>query len=275
MYTYKGKTALVTGASSGIGVEFARALAERGMHLILVARREDRLKTLATELENKYSIKVEVLAADLSQPGIANSLYQETQKRGLAVDMLVNNAGFSTFGDFETISAEHEQAEILVNVATLVDLTHVFVPAMLTKGDGAVINTASVGGFTPIARQAVYAATKAFVLSFSEALWVEYRQRGVRVFALCPGGVSTEFADVIDVSVNMAALMATPEWVVAAGLKAFERGKHFVIPGTINYIYAGILPRLLPRGLFVRLFSYFAKIVLRQNTQPSVITAKN
>lgn len=261
MYIYKGKTALITGASSGIGEAFARMLAARGMHVVLVARSEARLKALAAELAQQHGVRTSVIVADLSLPAATRHIYETVKQQGLIIDMLVNNAGFSTYGNFETISPALEQAEIAVNVASLVDLTHAFVPAMLERGDGAVINVASVGSFFSLAKQAVYASTKSFVLSFSEALYVEYRQRGVRVFALCPGAVDTGFNDVI--KVDIAVKGDTPERVVAAGLRAFERGRHYVIPGTLNYISAGIVPRLMPRGLFARLFASFTSRVVK------------
>ncbi len=265
MYTYKNKTALITGASSGIGASFARALAERGMNVVLVARSEDKLRELAAQLTEQHGRQAQMVVADLSLPGAAQQVFAAISALGLTVDLLVNNAGFSTYGDFETISPAREQAEIAVNVAAVVDFTHAFVPAMLTRGEGAIINVASVGAFVPIARQAVYAATKAFVLSFGEALWVEYRKRGIRVFTLCPGGTETEFANVIEVDVALK--LDTPQSVVTRGLKAFERGRHFVVPGPANYFSVVVLPRLMPRGLFARLFAFFARQMLKPRGQ--------
>ncbi|MBA3947947.1 MAG: SDR family oxidoreductase [Herpetosiphonaceae bacterium] len=262
MYDYKGKRALVTGASSGIGASFAQALAQRGMNLVLVARSEDKMRKLADELKLAHGVEVVVIGADLSQTGSAKTVYEATQRQNLPIDMLVNNAGFSTFGGFDTIPAAKEQEEIAVNVASLVDMTHAFLPAMLAKGDGAILNVASTGAFLSLPRQAVYGATKAFVLSFSEALYEEYRKRGVRIFALCPGPVATQFAEVAEVDFKTKA--ATPQQVVEAGLKAFERGRHYVIPGAMNYVQANLLPRLLPRNLLVRL----VEVVSRQVIQP-------
>ena len=269
MYDYKGKRALITGASSGIGASFAQALAQRGMNLVLVARSEDKMQKLADELKRSHGVEVAVIGADLSQAGSAKTVYEATQSQNLPIDMLVNNAGFSTFGNFETIPPSKEQEEIAVNVATLVDLTHAFLPAMLTKGDGAILNVASTASFLSLPRQAVYGATKAFVLSFSEALYEEYRKRGVRVFALCPGAVATEFAEVAQVDFTTKA--HPPQQVVEVGLKAFERGRHYVIPGAMNYVQANVLPRLLPRNLLVRL----VEVVSRQAIKPRSKTQPN
>lgn len=271
MYSYKGKTALITGASSGIGAVFARELAARGMNLILVARTEERLRSLAAELTQKHSIKAEVITADLAQPGIAKTLYQETQNRQLTVDMLVNNAGFSTYGSFESIAPEKEQHEIAVNIATLVDLTHVFIPAMLARGDGAVINLASTAAFVPVPRQAVYGGTKAFVLSFSEALSAEYRGRGIRVFALCPGTTITGFFD--EINVHNPAGAQTPEQVVVAGLRAFERGRHFAITGFMNNAQM-LMPRFLPRALVLRVADNVSKNMMKPRSAPNKTAAK-
>ncbi len=201
MYTYKGKTALITGASSGIGSVMARELAQHGMNLVLVARSEGPLISLASELSQQHQIRTEVIALDLSERGVASLLLAETKRRNLHIDMLVNNAGFSTYGVFDTIEPEKEQAEIALNVSTLVDLTHQFIPDMLTRGEGAVINVASIVSLLPFPRQAVYAATKAFVLSFSQSLYAEYRQSGIRIFALCPGPTATPFFDEINVHI--------------------------------------------------------------------------
>ncbi len=197
MFAYRGKTALVTGASAGIGAEFARALAARGSDVILVARSQERLRALADELARDFGVRAEVIAADLTRADAARDLYAEAEVRGLTVDLLINNAGFGTHGPFETLAPARDHAEVMLNVAAVVDLTHLFLPAMLKRGDGAVINVASTASFQPVPYMAVYGATKAFVLSFSEALWAECRGRGVRVLALCPGTTATEFFDVV------------------------------------------------------------------------------
>ncbi len=247
-YTYKGKTALVTGASSGIGEAFARELAARGMDLVLVARSEDKLRALAAELARGHGIRADVIAADLGREGAAERLYDEVGALGMRVDMLLNNAGFGTHGPFETLSPDRDHAEVMLNVSAVVDLSHAFLPAMVERGDGAVINVGSTAGFQPLPYMAVYGATKAFVLSFSEALWAEYRGRGVRVLALCPGATETPFFGVVGAEEASVGRRRAPQQVVATGLRALERGHGSAIDGAFNYWLAQT-PRLAPRGL--------------------------
>jgi len=247
-YTYKGKTVLVTGASSGIGEAFARELAARGMDLVLVARSEDKLRTLAAELARGHGIRAETVAADLGGEGTAARLYDEVEGLGMRVDMLLNNAGFGTHGPFETLSPDRDHAEVMLNVSAVVDLSHAFLPAMVERGDGAVINVSSTAGFQPLPYMAVYGATKAFVLSFSEALWAEYRGRGVRVLALCPGATETPFFGVVGAEEASVGRRRAPQQVVATGLRALERGRGSAIDGAFNYWLAQT-PRLAPRGL--------------------------
>jgi uncharacterized protein len=272
MYNYHGKTALITGASTGIGASFARQLAAQGMNLVLVARSEQRLQALATELSKEHRVKVEVIPADLSRPGTAANIYETTRQRGINVDMLINNAGISTFGDFDTISPQKQQEEIAINVASVVDMTHAFIPGMLEKGEGAIINVASIVGFFPLPNQAVYGATKAFVLSFSEALFVEYEKRGIKVFTLCPGPVATEFFESMGASPTTKA--ATPDEVVKVGLKAFQKGRHYVTPGVVNSIQANWLPRLLWRSAMARLVGSVSKRIMRSHSPEVAATAQ-
>jgi uncharacterized protein len=248
---YSGKTALITGASSGIGAAFARELAKREMNLVLVARSVDKLQALAAQLRHQYGIWVEVITADLSREGAGLHIYEQTQARNLHVDMLVNNAGFSTHGNFESIAPDRDHQQVMLNVVSVVDLTHAFIPMMLAKAEGTIINIGSTTSFFPLPRQAVYAATKAFVLSFSEALWIEYRQRGIKVLALCPGATDTDFFDAM--GRDVVAGKHSPEKVVRVGLSALERDRHYVIPGLKNSFESNILPRLLPRGVLARL----------------------
>lgn len=187
MFEYRGKVALITGASMGIGAAFARELAARGMNLVLVARSVDRLQALADELTPRHGIRVEVVPADLSQPDAGRAIAETCSRLGLEVHLLVNNAGFGTSGPFHTISPERERDEVMVNVLAVVDLTHRFLPGMRARKAGGIINVASTAAFQPIPYLAVYAASKAFVLSFSEALWAECQEEAVRVLALCPG----------------------------------------------------------------------------------------
>jgi len=251
MFQYQGKTALITGASSGIGQTFAHALAARQMHVVLVARSEERLRTLASDLAQQYAIHAEVLVSDLSKEHAAQSLQQEIERRGLAIDLLINNAGFATNGFFESIAPERDHQQVMVDVTTVVDMAHAFVPSMVAHGEGAIINIASTASFQPLPYMAVYGASKAFVLSLSQALSEEYRGRGLRVLALCPGATETPFFDVAGEAASVGK-KRTPEQVVATGLQALERGRSVVIDGRANALLA-FLPRLLPRWLVARI----------------------
>lgn len=247
MFSYKKQTALITGASGGLGATFAKELAARGMNTILVARSADKLQALATELTAKYQQRNDVIALDLVPAGAAAILAQKISDMGLQVDLLVNNAGFATYGNFESIELQRDRDQILLNIATLVDLTHTFIPQMLERKSGSIINIASVVSFQPVPYMAVYAASKAFVLSFSESLWAEYGDQGIRVLALCPGATATSFHEVA--GQPMPDRISTPEEVVKAGLKALERQQSYVIPGWMNFFLSGIVPRLLPRKM--------------------------
>jgi short-subunit dehydrogenase len=252
MFEYRGRTALVTGASWGIGTAFVRALARRGMDVILVARSTDRLQPLAEEIAREHGARSEVVPADLSaEPSVA-ALRQEVERRGLHVDLLVNNAGFATHGHFETIPADREHAEIMVNVAAVVGLTHAFVPGMLARGCGAVINVASTAAFQPIPFMTVYAATKAFLVSFSYGLAEEYRGRNLRVVALCPGPTETNFFEVANAQQAAVGRLRTAEQVVATGLLALERGRTFAVDGGMNAV-SGYFARMLPASFTARM----------------------
>lgn len=249
MNFYKNKTVLITGASSGIGAEFARVLARKGCDLILVARREEKLRALADEFIAKYSIQAHVIARDLAQEWAARDLEHEINERGLRVDILINNAGFATQGDFETTDAELLHAQVMLNVTAVMDLARVFLPAMVERKSGVIVNVASTAGFLPLQTQAVYGATKAFVLSWSEALWAENRERGVKVLALCPGATDTEFFE--RVGRDVAAPKDTPAVVVQSAMKALSRGDSTVVVGRANKLAANVLPRILPRETLV------------------------
>ncbi|MCS7032194.1 MAG: SDR family oxidoreductase, partial [Gloeomargarita sp. SKYG116] len=231
-FTYTGKTALVTGASTGIGAVFARELAQRGCSLILTARSQERLAALADELQNTHKIPVRIYPADLRSPEAVNTLIQQVQQSGQPVDILVNNAGFSTCGWFHTIDPAQDAALIQVNIAALVALTHAFLPAMVARRSGLVINVASVLGFYPLPYQATYSASKAFVRSLTEALWAEYQGTGVRFFALCPGPTATEFFDRMGRDIRMQKM--SPEAVVQFALRAIEGNQPWGIPGWQN-----------------------------------------
>ncbi len=240
--------ALVTGASSGIGAAFARALHSRGEKLILVARRGDRLRALADELGGESAATA--IAADLSQPGCGARLAAEVQERRLAVDLLVNNAGVGDAGPV----AEADPARLIgmvdLNARAIVEVTRAFLPAMIERGQGRIINVASTAAFQPIPSFAVYAASKAFVLSFTEALSDEVASTGVRVECLCPGLTATEFQEIAhtkNVALNRTPA-ATPEQVVAAALAALDRRRLRVIVGFQNRLIVAV-QRFVPASL--------------------------
>ena len=255
MYDHKNRTALVTGASSGIGAAFARALAARGVAtLVLVARSEDRLEVLAGELRGGgHGTRVEVVPADLGDPEAPTRIKAETDGRGLTVDLLVNNAGIGSYGYFDERDAAGEQEIVAVNVAAVVALTRLYLPEMVARGDGAILNVASTAAFQPVPFMTTYAATKAFVLSFSEALWAENRDRGVRVVCLCPGKTGTNFAEHLESDRGRFERLrqSTSEEVVEGGLRALDGNASFVVVGRANY--AGVLAaRVLPRSVTAR-----------------------
>src|SRR5438552_2408583 len=192
--------ALITGASSGLGAEFARQLARAGKGVVLVARRVDRLEALRVEIERAGGARCHVIAKDLSRLEAPEELVAETTKLGLEVDWLVNNAGFGTAGRFVDLPLAKEREEILLNVHCLVALSRLYAPAMVARRRGSIVNVGSIGSFVPTPYMATYAATKAFVLSFSEALATELAATGVRVLALCPGATKTEFQEVAGVT---------------------------------------------------------------------------
>jgi len=233
-----GSTALVTGASSGIGEQIARGLARRGHGVILVARREDRLTVLADELSRAHDVRAEVIGADLADPVARDALEAKVGELGLDVEVLVNNAGYGGFGAFAEQERERELGMIRLNVEALVDLESRFLPGMVERGRGVVINIASTASFQPIPDNATYAATKAFVLSHGEAVHEELRGSGVGITTVCPGPVKTEFADVAGIGGaedrTPDFVWLTPEQVARAAISGAERGKRVVVPGALN-----------------------------------------
>jgi short-subunit dehydrogenase len=233
-----GSTALVTGASSGIGADVARQLAERGHGVTLVARREDRLAALAEEIESKLHVRAEAIGCDLSDHAGRERLVQELHARGREVSVLINNAGFGSAGPFQDLDLDDELRMVRTNVEAVVHLCGVYVPQMIERGAGAVMNVASTAGFQPLPRQSTYSASKAFVLSFTEVLSSDLKGTGVTATALCPGPVKTEFMDQhegFDVSSPDFVWMSAEE-CARIGVKGLERGKRVVVPGVGNRI---------------------------------------
>jgi short-subunit dehydrogenase len=245
--------ALVTGASSGIGSALARRLARDGKPLVLTARRLDRLEELARELEARAQVPVEVISNDLGRPGGPGALVEELARRGIEVDWLVNNAGFGTAGPFHRLPVERELEEIRVNVRAPVELTGRLLPAMVRRGGGVVMNVSSVAAFGPMPYSATYAATKAFLLSFSEALAVELDGTGVRVVCVCPGFTRTEFQDTAKIDTGMvpAAAWMSAETVADQAVRAATKSG-VVVNGAMNTAFT-VAMRLAPRSLIARL----------------------
>ena len=264
MDNYQDITALVTGASSGIGEALARSLARRGVGgLILVARSVDRLERLAGELRARHGTAATVIRADLSRPSAPAELKAETDRQGLRVDLLVNNAGFGSYGPFEALPLERETDMVAVNVAAVVVLTRLYLPGIIAGGRGGVLTVASTAGFQPTPYMTTYGATKAFVLSFTEGLWAEMRDRGhagVRVSCLCPGGTATEFG--ANVGAERGRFESLPSAsaadVAEAGLDAWERNAPSYIVGRANA--AGAFgTRFAPRAVVARMSASFLR----------------
>jgi short-subunit dehydrogenase len=253
--------ALVTGASSGIGADIARELAARGYGVILVARREDRLKALADELARTHHVRAEVIACDLSDADSRGALPKEIQDRGLIVDILVNNAGFTTMGPVSRANRDAELAMVRTNIEAVVDLCTTFVAGMVARRRGAILNTASTAAFQPLPGQAVYGASKSFVLSYGQALGAEVKAAGVTVTTLCPGPVETGFAETAGMSdEEAAASLPSIMWIPAvkvarAAIDGLAAGRLVVIPGAANKVGAlggHLVPRSWVLPLIVR-----------------------
>ncbi len=244
-------TTLITGASSGIGAAFARRLAALGRNVFLVARSEDKLITLCNELGRISSIRAQYLATDLSKSDSVRNLVEETEKRALNIDMLINNAGFGSMGDFAKLDIDRELNMIDLNIKTLVELTYRFLIPMRELKQGTIINVASTAGFQPVPFMATYAASKAFVLSFSEALWEENRRHGIHVMALCPGVTETNFFEAAQVDRPPMRAAQTAEDVVATALRGLARRKSHVVSGWTNLLMVEV-ERFVPRSVIVR-----------------------
>lgn len=250
-----GSTALITGASSGIGAALARELAGRGHGVTLVARSEDKLRALAEELASRHGVRAEAVACDVTDPAARDRLAEQVEGAGLRVEVLVNNAGFGTYKPFAEVARERLIEETRVNTEAVVDLTSRYLPAMVERGRGAVLVTASTAGFQPLPGNALYAAAKSFALLFAEGLHHEVKGKGVSVTALCPGPVKSGFQDASgahDFAAGLPKLLwRTPEQVAAAALDGLEHGKRIVVPGAPNRLLAAI-GRFSPRPVVLR-----------------------
>lgn len=230
----KGKTALITGASSGIGKEFALQLASRGMNLVITARNEGKLQDVAGSIREKHGANqnVKIIPGDLIDPATPQKLFEKTERNNIHIDLLVNNAGFGHIGNFENLPFDKSYRMNEINVVALTSMCHLFIPPMLEKGEGGVINLGSTASFQPLPYMAVYAATKAFVLNLSLALWEEYRERGVTVMTLCPGHTRTGFhktAEFPDGKLEKETVLE-PDAVVKGAIEAFLNKEPLYVP---------------------------------------------
>lgn len=245
------KTVLITGASSGIGLHFSHKFAQDGHHVVLVARSEDKLLSLATELEGKYNIKAHVIKADLAEAGASRMIYEHVAAKGIQVDILINNAGFGLFGEFEQTELEKEVDMIQVNITALTELSKYFGKEMVNRKNGQILNVASTAAFQPGPLMSVYYATKAYVLSLSEALANEWEEHGVQVMALCPGATKTGFSDAAELQQSklfQSGVMTVEEVVDEAYKQMADQKKVVIIPGVKNRLLAGSI-RFMPRKM--------------------------
>jgi short-subunit dehydrogenase len=251
------QTALITGASTGIGRELAKIFAEHGFNLVVVARRQDQLETLANSLRTAHGIEVTVIASDLTATRAPQTLFELVQRQGIAIDILVNNAGINFHGGFKDISLENHLELLQLNVVALTALTHLWVKSMVERGYGRILNVASLSAFHPVPTLAVYAASKAYVLSFTEALAMELRGTGVTATALCPGFTDTAMLNIVSATTGRptgvpSLLIGDPVQVAREGYQACLRGETIHVSGQLNQLAAFWLqyqPRWLGRAL--------------------------
>lgn len=255
---WRGKWALVSGASSGIGWALARELAACGAHLVLTARRRQRLTKLRRELRSAHGVEIEVLAADLAKPGAPQEIFAFTEDRGITVDLLINNAGLGSYGEFRNSNVECELGIVQVNCSAVVHLTRLYLPGMVERRSGDILIVSSTAAYQAVPYMATYAASKAFDLLFAEALAREVERYGVRVCALCPGPTASEFGKVAGVPDEIVVNVEPADHVARVGLRALAAGEHSVISGFTNWV--GVeFQRIAPR----RLVTSAAEILFR------------
>ena len=247
---YTGKTTLITGASAGIGVAYAEGFAARGSNLILVARRKDRLDEVAKSVSKKYGVSVTVIAQDLTAPGAVAKLEKAVAAKKLTIDVLINNAGFGINGFFINEDRSRTQEEIALNIGVLVDLTAAYLPGMVKRNSGAVVNIASTASFQPVPGMAVYAATKAFVRSFTEAVWGELGDSEVRVVAVSPGSTESEFFVVAGGTPGGKPVPATA--VVETTFAALEKNVPSAVVGAANSISSSLV-KFFPKKSVIKI----------------------
>ena len=264
MSIYDGKKVLITGASAGIGYALSKELVKRGSEVIVTARRKDRLETLAQEIE-KTGGKAHIFVEDLSMPESGKKLYDQIKSAGLNIDILINNAGYGRFGELTSHERDDYSKMLQLNITTLTDLCHLYIPDMITQGGGGIINVGSMASLSPIPYASVYASSKAYILMFSEAIRYEYQEKGINVMALLPGGTESEFARVATeksevlskryqkrVGTAAGGTMQTSLEVAIECLDAFEKNKQYLICGSRNrFLYK--LTRIMSRQLVLKM----------------------
>jgi len=254
---WRDRWGLVTGASAGIGVALVRELAAAGVHLVLTARRVDRLEELARELREKHKVRTEIFAADLARPEAPQQIFDFTEKRGIAIELLINNAGFGQYGEFPQVETQRLLDMLQVNCSAVVHLTRLYLPGMVQRRQGDVLILASTASFQAVPYISTYAATKAFDLLLAEGLAEEMKPHGIRVCALCPGSTESEFHTVAGQQKFTGKNMESAEKVARTGLQALAAGKSYVISGFGNYLGAQsqrIVPRRLVSKIAAKLF---------------------
>jgi short-subunit dehydrogenase len=260
------KATLITGASGGIGEAFARRLASEKHNLVLAARSEKKLHELCDELMLKHQITAHYVAIDLTGFEADKRLFEETERHDFQIEWLINNAGFGSMGDFAYLELESELQMISLNIMALVALTHRYLQKMRERKSGTIINVSSAAGFQPIPFMATYAATKAFVTNFSEALAEENRPHGITVTALCPGPTDTDFFRVANAKALQMKGMQTPEEVVETAINAARRGRAVVVSGWTNYI-SSVLGTLVPNAIVTRAISGVLRPQVEKNSE--------
>ncbi len=254
------KWALITGASSGFGIDFSHIMARLGLNLVIVARRVDRLNELKHQIEKDYNVKVEVISLDLSNVGAGHELHDLIELKEIQISYLINNAGFGIYGEEIDNDLSKIDEMMRLNIVTLTDLCHLYAKKMKEQGHGRILNLASLAAFQPCPGYASYAATKSYVLNFSQALNHELKNHDVTVTALCPGLTETEFMKVAGQGISLYSRMALMKSfpVAHAGIKGMFAGQQFVVPGFFNKFNV-ILLRLIPRSFYARFVSLFLK----------------
>ncbi|MDY7024336.1 MAG: SDR family oxidoreductase [Cyanobacteriota bacterium] len=249
-------TALITGASFGIGETFATELASRQTNLVLVARSQDKLTQLAQQLSQQHQIQTYVIAKDLTEPGATQAVFDEITQQGMTIDLLINNAGFGDYGAFAERDLQKQVKMIQLNITALVELSHLFLAPMRQRRSGSIINVASIAAYQPIPYMSIYAATKAFVLHFSEALWAENKDNGIHILALCPGPTESRFFEVAEFPSTMGdskGKLVPAEEVVKDALQAVEKNQPVAVTGGFGNQVIANISRFFPRETVVSL----------------------